>query len=255
MHVYNRGADGQDIFSLPGDHDFFEQRMGESALECEVEVHAFALMTNHFHLLLHAPGEQVGEMMHLLCGEYASRYNALTGRSGPLFTGRFGSVPIMDEQQQFISARYIHRNPLGIVAPAALQAYRFSSLGVYLGRRQRPDWLVTDELKQIDDARHLIEDVADSHPVDRYPLESVGPARRTSFDELLEAIEAAQASRTTLMTVAMELRVGSTVEIAERFGITSDAVRRSARRGRVRLATDPGFQREHREVLARLDAA
>lgn len=255
LHLYNRGADRQDIFSLPGDHDRFEQRMGAMALDCDVEIHAYALLTNHFHFLVHAPGGRVGEMMQRLCGDYASGYNARTGRSGPLFTGRFGSVPIMDEAQLFLSARYIHRNPLDIVGPSALAAYRFSSLGVYLGRRECPPWLVVDELRQLGDARHVIEEIAEPHPADRRSLESIGPVRRTSLDELICAVEQCGASRTAAMTVAVELRVATVVELAEWFCVDPSTVRRMARRGRVQLETDGQFRRMHDQILGHLDAA
>ena len=56
FHVFNKGSDGQDIFSLDGDHHLFEELVGAAARRTGLEVHVYALMSNHFHFLVRAPG-------------------------------------------------------------------------------------------------------------------------------------------------------------------------------------------------------
>jgi REP element-mobilizing transposase RayT len=97
-HVYNRGADGQDIFSLDGDQSLFENLIGETVAVYDVEIHAYALMSNHFHFLIRDSNRELSEFMQFLAGQYAAAYNIRTQRRGPLFEGRFGSVPILDER-------------------------------------------------------------------------------------------------------------------------------------------------------------
>jgi REP element-mobilizing transposase RayT len=137
FHVYNRGADRQDIFSADGDWTLFEQLTAEAFERFAIELHAYALMTNHFHFLGRAGDGGLSEAMQRLCGRYGAAYNERTGRTGSLFTGRFQSVPITSDAQLTQTARYIHRNPLAIVPAAALDTYRWSSLGVLTGQAPR----------------------------------------------------------------------------------------------------------------------
>ena len=128
----NRGADRQDIFSDDDDRHMFEHHAGDLVRRGLLEIHAYALMDNHFHFLGRSPQGELSAAMHRLGCEYARWYNRRHRRDGPLFRNRFVSVLIDDEEQLLVASRYIHRNPLAFVPPAALGAYRWSSLGPYL---------------------------------------------------------------------------------------------------------------------------
>lgn len=268
----NRGADRQDIFSDDDDRDLFEHHLGELAVRGLLEIHAYALMDNHFHLLGRSPKGELSAAMHRLGCEYARWYNRRHRRDGPLFRNRFVSVPVTDDQQLLVESRYIHRNPLAMVSPALLPAYRWSSLGVYLGRRVVPDWLergVLDEM--IGDSRSHHEFVLQDHPADGD--HGRWAAFRTSIDindleSVLGAISGVDPRSGTsggrrrpdafvlLVTLAVELRVESAEQLAGRYSLPSPAaVRTLARRGRVRLVNDASLARLRDRVLAVLDGA
>ena len=239
----NRGADRQDIVSDDDDRHMLEHHAGELVRRGLLEIHAYALMDNHFHFLGRSPEGELSAAMHRFGCEYARWYNRRHRRDGPLFRNRFVSVPVADDDQLLVASRYIHRNPLALVPPAALPNYRWSSLGPYLGRRQSPDWLsrgVLDDL--IGDRRHHEEFVMQTHPSDG------DHARWAPFRGGIDAtdIERALASVTgtdptsrvrigrrvadpfvMLIVLAVELRIETAEQIADRYGLASPAAVRT----------------------------
>jgi REP element-mobilizing transposase RayT len=137
----NRGVARAVIYVHDRDRLTFEKLMAQLAEELGIEIHAYCLMGNHFHLLLHCPHGGLSTFMQQLSSSYTRIVNERLGRDGPLFRGRFHSVPVLSERQIAHAAAYIHRNPIDLVPEAALDAFRWSSYGVYLGRRTTPTWL------------------------------------------------------------------------------------------------------------------
>jgi putative transposase len=252
-HVYNRGADGQDIFSLGGDQSLFENLIGETVAMCDVEVHAYALMSNHFHFLIRDPSRELSGFIQFLAGQYAAAYNIRTQRHGPLFEGRFGSVPILDERHLIIEARYVERNPLAFVAPSLLAAYAHSSLGVYIGRRRGPAWLTTDEISPRVSGVDYLDFVLAEHTSDTEQRSTLPPVRRISVAQIEETVgelipNDIRTARLLSIVVAVERRAASTAELAERHQVSPAGIRQIARRARVRRDTDPVFERLHTRV-------
>ncbi len=266
----NRGADRQDIVSDDDDRHMFEHHTGELVRRGLLEIHAYALMDNHFHFLGRSPEGELSAAMHRLGCEYARWYNRRHRRDGPLFRNRFVSVLIRGDAQLLVASRYIHRNPLAIVPAAALGTYRWSSLGPYLGRRQSPDWLcrgVLDEL--IGDRRQHEEFVMQPHPADADHARWApfrGGVAAPEIERALTAVTGANPASTVrsgrrladsfvmLIVLAVELRTETAEQLAERYGLPSPAaVRALARRGRVRLADDAAFDRLRGRTLAMLD--
>jgi REP element-mobilizing transposase RayT len=267
FHVFNRGADRQDIFSADGDRTLFESLQAEAFDRFEIELHAYALMTNHVHQLVHAPNGGLSEAMQRLCGRYAAAYNERTERTGSLFTGRFKSVPITSEAQLIWSGRYIHRNPLDIVAPSALAAYRWSSLGFLLGKWPTPEWLTTGTLiGEHTNPDDYLDYVLTSQPSDRLDHGGLPPLAPTTCDEIERAVASvmarssldashrpAELRRTLAIMIAVETRAADAAALAELHGL-SDAcsARRVARRGRVLVAESASFSTLRNGVLAEL---
>ena len=137
----NRGVDRAIVFPHDRDRLTFEKLMGQLADGLGIEVHAYCLMGNHYHLLVYCPHGGLSTFMQQLSSSYTRITNDRLGRDGPLFRGRFHSAPIRSELQIARTAAYIHRNPIDLVPEAALTASRWSTYGVYLGRRSAPSWL------------------------------------------------------------------------------------------------------------------
>ncbi len=137
----NRGARRYPTFIGDNDRRSFLRLVGDVAERFGVEFHAYCLMGNHYHLLLHTPDENLSEAMQYLGSVYTQRFNRVHGFDGPLFRGRFRSKVIEDDNYLIAVARYIERNPLAFTDQ--LDAYPWSSFRSYLGFDQAPAWLTT----------------------------------------------------------------------------------------------------------------
>lgn len=188
MHVLNRGVDKRKIFLDTQNyfrfiHDLFEFNDEDSVnttfhvfkrkyndndvrhrnignVEGErkqrkmlVDILAFCLMPNHYHLLL-TPRVQNGIALFIkkLNGGYAKYFNAKYERSGALFQGKYKRVIIKDEAHFIHLPYYIHLNALDLIAPEwrerklnnfakamkFLNSYRWSSHLDYLGKKNFP---------------------------------------------------------------------------------------------------------------------
>lgn len=113
-HVVNRGVDHQPIFFDDSDRVDFGRLLGVGHDRFGVEVHAYCLMTNHFHLLVHCPNGGLSDFMHDVTATFTRHVNDRLGRDGPLVRGRFRSFIVDSDAYVLCATRYIHRNPLDI---------------------------------------------------------------------------------------------------------------------------------------------
>ncbi|MEP1126427.1 MAG: transposase [Ilumatobacter sp.] len=269
FHVFNRGVDRQDIFVDVSDRSFFERLLGDVVEATGVRIHAYSLMSNHFHLVVEAVGRQLSDAMGRLGRGYVTRYNPSVGRSGPLFDGRFNSIPITSPEMLMIEGRYVHRNPIDVVGKEALANYMFSSLPSYIGSAGTPPWLTTGALLEpfAGDGRALQRFVERDHPSDAQWSGSRPPVRPLSTQDLVDGVCRAAATgiesiivnspgrrndpRTMVATLGVELRIAPPDDLAAAFGFGSgQAVRNAAASGRARLRRDPMFATLRQRTLA-----
>ena len=182
-HVLNRGVEKRKIFLDDFDHfrfihDLFEFNDKEPALNSYyyhqssevrprkiggqhskqprkllVEILAFCLMPNHFHLLLRQKIDGgVSLFMQKLGTGYSMYFNQKYKRVGSLFQGRFKAVDIKNESHFIHIPYYIHLNPLDLITPEwrnrelknfneainFLKKYRWSSYLDYIGQKNFP---------------------------------------------------------------------------------------------------------------------
>lgn len=130
-----------DIFVDDLDRLEFGRLLGETARRFSVEIHAYCLMGNHFHLLLRSRGGDLSEAMRWLQSTFATFVNRRHERTGHLFGDRFTSRMLTTDRYIHNVWRYVHRNPIDVVGVDRLLDYRWSSLRTYLGLRPAPDWL------------------------------------------------------------------------------------------------------------------
>lgn len=145
-HVYNRGARKANIFLDDEDCLSFCALLAELPTRYGVEVHGYALMSNHFHLMVVSRRGRLGQAMQRLQGEHAARFNQRHATSGPLYEGRYASRLVEDDVWWAHLLAYVHLNPVAahLVGDPA-EAY-WTSHAAYLGRESRPPWLFCDEL-------------------------------------------------------------------------------------------------------------
>ena len=138
-HVFQRGHNRQDIFLSDADRMAWKAMMVNAMHEAKVQVHAYAMMSNHFHLLVTPPDSQgLSRGMQMLGRSYVSRFNTTYGRSGTLWEGRFKAMPIEEERYYLLCMRYIELNPVraGLVTHAS--GYEWSSARHHLGLAEEP---------------------------------------------------------------------------------------------------------------------
>ncbi len=238
----NRGIDHQVTFFNDSNRLVFERLAGEAALEHGVEIHAYCLMDTHFHCLTHCPDGGLSSTMQQLVSSYTRIVNSQSDRDGPLFRGRFHSVPITSERHVLHTAAYIHRNPIDLVPATALGAYRWSSFGSYLMTRSAPGWLTTDYVADrlsIEDHRAMVmTDLAE--PALLPALEAW-----TTIDLAIAGTGVTdRAVRIALRALLGSQLAGSSAEeLAERLGLSGPGAARSALlRARTRYDRDPAFR-------------
>jgi putative transposase len=137
----NRGVDRGDIFFDDADRLEFGRLLGLIHERFGVEIHAYCLMSNHYHLLIRCPDGGLSDAMHLFASLFVRFVNDRIDRDGPLFKSRFHARPISTVSHLANSLRYIHLNPMDIPGVDDPAAYRWSSHRAYLGRRRAPVWL------------------------------------------------------------------------------------------------------------------
>lgn len=176
-HIYNRGVEKRQIFLEKNDyfrfiHDLYEFNDTQPAQnlfykipsfhsyeveprkrEVLVEILAFCLMPNHFHLMVRQLQENgIIEFMQKLGTGYTMFFNKKYQRVGPLFQGRFRAAAVTQESHLLHLPMYMHLNPLDTIVPSwrtnkiinqqqaekFLESYRWSSHLDYMGKKNFP---------------------------------------------------------------------------------------------------------------------
>jgi len=140
-HVLSRGNQRQAIFADDEDRLVFLTTLSEMAERFEVEVCAYVLMGNHYHLLLRTRRANLSRAMQWFGVAYTSRFNIKNQKSGHLFQGRFKSILVENDAYMLQLSYYIHNNPLRAGMVKRLADYRWSSYTAYAYRKNHPPWL------------------------------------------------------------------------------------------------------------------
>lgn len=159
--------------------------MEKFANRYNVEVYAFALMPNHFHLLIETPDANLSAFMHALKSAYANHFNFRHKRAGHLFQGRFKAHVVEKESYLLELHRYIHLNPVRAGLVERPEQWRWSSYAEFIRPRSRIGWLWRDEAleqfgrsskKAIALYRELVEDGLQTPPVSPFQRLVAGAA-------------------------------------------------------------------------------
>jgi REP element-mobilizing transposase RayT len=155
-HVMSRGNEGRNIFFCDDDRQGFLGVVCEISERFEIDIFAFVLMDNHYHLLIRTRRANLSKAMQWLGVTYTRRFNNKHSRIGHLFQGRFKSIIVQNNIYLMQLSCYIHRNPLRAGAVNRLARYPWSSYPVYAYGNKGPQWLSTELiLSQFDEkSRH-----------------------------------------------------------------------------------------------------
>ncbi|MDP2646349.1 MAG: transposase [Desulfobacterales bacterium] len=141
--MLSRGNNRQDIFEADDDRTLFLELIGEFSNRFNIELYAYVLMNNHYHLLIKTIENNLSKSMQWLGTTYTRKFNIKNDRGGHLFQGRFKSIIIENDAYLLQLSCYIHRNPLRAGIVGRLVDYNWSSYRFYAYRKKPPDWLKT----------------------------------------------------------------------------------------------------------------
>jgi putative transposase len=136
-HIMCRGIERRKVFESDADREHFLERLGEILRETKTICYAWALIPNHFHLLLRTGPVPISTVMRRLLTGYALWYNRVHRRHGHLFQNRFKSVLCQEDAYLLELVRYIHLNPIraGLVQSLDdLTRYPFSGHSSLMGK-------------------------------------------------------------------------------------------------------------------------
>jgi REP element-mobilizing transposase RayT len=260
FHVVNRGARKLGIFVDDRDRSLFVQLMARYALKRGVQIIAWCLMPNHFHLELLASGATLPRFMHDLESTYALAFNRRHGTSGCVFQGRYRCIPIRSPEGLAYVSRYIHANPRDLgIRP---DGYGWSSCRSYLGIAPTPNWLHPGAVFEAIRKRGVADSVAYREYLSAVPPKRPKPSSdRDEYTDLdIERIRRLE-ERLTEHRTAFPKELGKTSlrtlvcfaarmiheipaqAVARYYGYHSvHSVHTIVSRLQARMATDSGFQ-------------
>ena len=139
-HVFNRAIGKRTMFERRSDRRFFLANLARAVRRSELELHAYCLMGNHYHLLVRSPRGQLADAMHRVQLAYSRRFNRRRRRDGTLMRSRYGSRRVWSMSYRRILVSYIDGNPVAAGLTPAPSRFEWGSAQHY-ARRVGPPWL------------------------------------------------------------------------------------------------------------------
>ena len=141
--------------------------MDEACTKAGWVVHAWCVMSNHYHLCLQTPRPNLVEGMRWLQSTFAIRFNRLRDERGHLFQGRYKALPVAADAVGAV-CHYIHLNPVraGLSLVTELPEWRWTSIAALFRPGERPAWLSLSEA--LADAGGLVDTPAGRRNYLRY---------------------------------------------------------------------------------------
>jgi len=136
-----RGIERRKLFLDDKDRESFLDRLAVILEETQTQCYAWALIPNHFHLLLRTGPTPLSKVMRKLMTGYAVTFNKKHKRAGHLFQNRYKSVICEEDPYLLELIRYIHLNPLRaklVQDLNELDTYPWSGHSAILGNCKNP---------------------------------------------------------------------------------------------------------------------
>jgi REP element-mobilizing transposase RayT len=139
-HIIVRGIERAKVFRNDTDRNDFLSRMGNLLSETKSGCFAWALLSNHFHLLVKIGRVPVATLMRRLLTGYAVTFNRRHRRIGHLFQNRYKSILCQEDAYLLELVRYIHLNPIRahvVENIETLDHYPYSGHSAVMGKVER----------------------------------------------------------------------------------------------------------------------
>jgi len=145
-HVTSRGDRRESIYEDDADRAHFLDVLEQVVQDFNWVVHAYCLMSNHYHLLIETPDGNLAKGMRQLNGVYSQYSNRRHSRTGHVFQGRYKAILVDRDSYLLELARYVVLNPVRARIVKAPGAWSWSSYLAMIGSEPSPPWLATDGL-------------------------------------------------------------------------------------------------------------
>jgi putative transposase len=114
IHVHNRSVRRERLFAGPKDYQAFERVLTEAIGRIPIQLLAYCIMPNHWHLVVWPQADELPRFMHWLTATHARRWHLAHGSwgTGHVYQDRYGAVPVQTDKHLLTLLRYVERNPL-----------------------------------------------------------------------------------------------------------------------------------------------
>jgi len=169
-HIVNRGVEQRVVYLDSEDHEMFLEILCTGCQLYNVQLHAYVLMSNHYHLLIETKDVNLSRFMKHLNASYAIYFNKKYKRSGHLWQGRFRSWFVTDEAYLYTLVGYIENNPVKAKIVKTLGEYKYSSYRSFVEEVEPIACLKTsflfDAFKTKDERKEFLQCSVDEHLLD-----------------------------------------------------------------------------------------
>ena len=140
-HVSNFGLDSQRAFPSAKYFEAFLAVLGETCARLNVEVHAYCLLRDQYHLVVKTPEANLSRFMRQVDGLYTQQYQRIKRSDGSLFRGRYKAVLIQADKYLLPLSRFIHSK----VKASEVNSYPWTSYTFFTRKAKPPVWFNRDE--------------------------------------------------------------------------------------------------------------
>jgi REP element-mobilizing transposase RayT len=145
-HITSRGNEKKAVYLEDADFELFLSLMAEVCQRFNWFIHAYCLMTNHYHLVVETPDGNLSRGMRHLNGVYTQRFNSKHKRVGHLFQGRYKAILVDKDSYLLELSRYVVLNPVRARMVNEPGDWQWSSYRVMIGKQDSFEGLATDAL-------------------------------------------------------------------------------------------------------------
>jgi REP element-mobilizing transposase RayT len=145
-HVISRGHRRENIFRCHSDRNDFLKKLSQTTERLHLKIHAYVLMSNHYHLLIETPKANLAKAMHDLNAGYANWYRSKYRLVGSIFQGRYRAIVVEKDEYLLVLSAYIHLNPVKAGMARKPEDYVWSSYRSYIGQCKPPCFLSMEDI-------------------------------------------------------------------------------------------------------------